>query len=44
MASRGLRIFGSGTFFFVPLAFVYGLLSGWEAVGFTALLRQRAGA
>lgn len=31
-------VFGSGTFFFVPLAFVYGLLSGWEAVGFTALL------
>jgi hypothetical protein len=31
-------VFGSGTFFFVPLAFVYGLLSGWEAVGFIALL------
>lgn len=31
-------VFGSGTFFFVPLAFVYGLLSGWEHVGFIALL------
>lgn len=31
-------VFGSGTFFFVPLAFVYGLLSGWEFVGFIALL------
>lgn len=31
-------VFGSGTFFFVPLAFVYGLLSGWEWVGFIALL------
>lgn len=31
-------VFGSGAFFFVPLAFVYGLLSGWEYVGFIALL------
>lgn len=31
-------VFGSGTFFFFPLAFVYGLLSGWEWVGFIALL------
>lgn len=31
-------VFGSGTFFFVPLAFVYGLLSGWEYVGFISLL------
>lgn len=31
-------VFGSGTFFFVPLAFVYGLLSGWEHVGFVGLL------
>ena len=29
-------VFGSGTFFFFPLAFVYGLLSGWEFVGFIA--------
>jgi hypothetical protein len=31
-------VFGSGTFFFVPLAFVYGLLSGWEYVGFISIL------
>ncbi len=32
-------VFGSGTFFFVPLAFVYGLLNAWEEpVGFAALL------
>lgn len=31
-------VLGSGAFFFVPLAFVYGLLSGWEWVGFIALL------
>jgi hypothetical protein len=31
-------VFGSGTFFFVPLAFIYGLLSSWEPVGFAALL------
>lgn len=31
-------VFGSGTFFFVPLAFIYGLLTGWEPVGFAALL------
>ena len=31
-------VFGSGTFFFVPLGAVYGLLSGFEPVGFIALL------
>lgn len=31
-------VFGSGTFFFVPLAFIYGLLSDWEPVGFASLL------
>ncbi len=31
-------VLGSGAFFFVPLAFVYGLLSGWEYVGFIAIL------
>jgi len=31
-------VLGSGAFFFVPLSFVYGLLSGWEWVGFIALL------
>ena len=32
-------VFGSGTFFFIPLAFVYGLLNQWEEpVGFAALL------
>lgn len=31
-------VFGSGTFFFIPLAFVYGLLSRWEWVGFIALM------
>lgn len=31
-------VLGSGAFFFVPLAFVYGLLSGWEWVGFIAIL------
>lgn len=31
-------VFGSGTFFFIPLGFVYGLLSGFEPVGFISLL------
>ena len=32
-------VFGSGTFFFIPLAFIYFLLSGFqEYVGFVALL------
>lgn len=31
-------VFGSGTFFFIPLAAVYGLLSGFEPVGFVSLL------
>lgn len=31
-------VLGSGAFFFVPLAFVYGLLSGWEYVGFISIL------
>lgn len=31
-------LFGSGLFFFTPVALIYGLLSGWEAVGTAALL------
>lgn len=31
-------LFGSGIFFFTPIAIVYGWLSGWEAVGTVALL------
>jgi hypothetical protein len=31
-------LFGSGLFFFTPVALIYGLLSGWEAVGTAGLL------
>jgi len=31
-------LFGSGIFFFAPVGLIYGLLSGWEAVGTTGLL------
>lgn len=30
-------VFGLGVFFFTPLAVIYGLLSGWEAVGSVGL-------
>ncbi|WP_445154327.1 cytochrome c oxidase subunit 4 [Arthrobacter sp. Hor0625] len=33
------RIFGLGVFFFVPVAIVYGIVTGWnEPVGYLALL------
>lgn len=31
-------LFGSGLFFFAPIALIYGWLSEWEAVGTTAIL------
>ncbi len=31
-------VLGSGAFFFIPLAVVYGFLTGFEPVGFAALL------
>ena len=31
-------LFGSGLFFFAPIALIYGWLSGWEAVGTTGIL------
>jgi hypothetical protein len=31
-------VFGIGVFFFTPIAFVYGILSDWEAVGVVGLL------
>ncbi len=35
-------VFGMGTFFFAPVAVIYGLLSSWEPVG-TAALALTAG-